>query len=67
VLSRPYEFMGLGLAAEGAWTLELATAAAVRCRAWFGPASVARLTTPSDQAADAHQHGTEQADPRLAL
>src|SRR5262249_22600688 len=33
----------------------------------FGHASAARLTAPADQAADTHQHGAEQADPRLAL
>src|SRR5271166_6059704 len=37
------------------------------CCDLFAAASVARLTMPSDQAADAHEHGTEQANPRLAL
>src|SRR4051812_5156047 len=37
----------------------------VRCSAWFGPASAARLTTPTNQATNAHQQGTEQADPCL--
>src|SRR5262245_18231542 len=33
----------------------------------FMPASGSRLTSPSDQATDAHEHGAEQANPRFAL